>query len=272
MEATLKRRRRAGGADRGLEQLATLLLRTWQVELQRYLSMGREPDDVADPDDVVRHLTDTSGARRQRRIDNLTENIELAPARARVDRSTSLWMDVARIVVRNRFDPERFVRRQFAVLSPRMPTEKRSRLPQPEMLKSERAIKNYKAGHGVSITEIQAAFKSQLSRFKVQVAVLGQSRFYNLDSEGTWIAVLTNEEEPLSALFRYCTARRILKQAGLKQRAKFKEIAATYRTAAAIQYVFEADEYDEIWKDHLPEGWSEKAQRIYRSFYGFNDE
>lgn len=270
--ATFDNGRRVEAVDARRLRIANTLMQTYNVEIGRYFAASWDVDQVGELDDFTKNIGKLPSVERRRRIDYETENIEDQTSKRafKPDRSAQVWFDVADIVIKNKFDPERFIRRQFVVMPPKLPTEDSKNRVHPERFKTPRAIKNYKAGHGISITEIAAAFRSQRDIFKREVVVAGQSRVDKLDSEQAWHQVLVDDDMPLSALFRYCMARSILKQKGLQHRDLFKVVARTYRAAAAIQYIFEADEYDEVWKDYLPVGWTEKAQQIYRNYFGLD--
>jgi hypothetical protein len=67
--------------------------------------------------------------------------------------------------------------------------------------------------------------------------------------------VLLDENLSLSALFRYCIARR----------AKCFDIARRYRTSAAVQYVRQRELYDTVWGALIPPKFKMKAQSIRQS-------
>ena len=84
---------------------------------------------------------------------------------------------------------------------------------------------------------------------------MGMQEGEEVTTEQLQRSVLWDETLTLSALFRYCLARR----EGLK------DVAHHYRLGAAMQYMRHHEDYDAVWGDWISDKFKDYAQRTYQS-------
>ena len=156
-----------------------------------------------------------------------------------------IWPKIAAFCVAHELEPELHVKAQFAA-DPR-------RLPRPNMLLGERALKNYERASRVQAREIAQALEIQQrdllydAKWKVIQSrdEIGLDRAVQL--------VLRDRTTGYSGLFRYCFALR----------AGDVETAAMFRDAALRQYIFLRSLYDRHWAEWIPVSLRDEAAAYY---------
>lgn len=162
----------------------------------------------------------------------------------------SIWLHVAKFVIKHQLDPEHHVRSQFATRSQRD-------VPMPNQLSSAAALarsqdksEDMTADFAALLATQQAVCESKLvSRYEVSEETPRQ----------IWMHILLNETLPLSALFRYCAAAKKHKELDLTF------VMTRYRKGAAVQYVRSREAYDSTWGDWIPKKFKSEALEIYHA-------
>ena len=171
---------------------------------------------------------------------------------------TPIWPKIAKRVLAMNLDPEAFVKRQF---------QSAAKVPWPNMLLSPRALENYKRFADFDKIELADAFEAQTSAATTEVAVqLAVGAESELDA---WVTTLLSERVLLTALYRYCIARRLRYQH--PQEPRVQGIINLYREAAIMQYLRSPDEYDAIWTDLLPAAFRRRARERQNKGMEIND-
>ncbi len=237
-----------------------IMRRTYEVEKRRCNSQCLAVEFVPDTVPEVKPLGDMP-SEKQRRIDNLEDKPKTVEDTH--GRELKLWLKIAALVLEHKFDPATFIRRQFLVLPPG------SKSPYIEAFNSDDAIANYDRGRVTGYEDIKIAFASQLSTFRTHVAIVLASVSRKYTSEEAWAVVLTDEYLALSALFRHCMALSVSREAKTGDKRRFTTIASRYATAAAIQYMLDAEAYNGVWEKMLPSGYGVVALQTYNAYYGF---
>jgi hypothetical protein len=277
-EEEVPRKRRkidVGGMPAGVvnstpeRRMALLLRNTYEIERRRHENQRKSDEQAYDPGRFDKDLGQLGYERRASVTDNVEDNPGHdpgdGPGMARAG-AKLVWRQIARHLIEKHVDPEAFIRAQFVV----MPDG--GRTPPPEaFLNFSKSMARYKAAKRIAEQEIVTAFKFQQSKFRTTALVARRSHLIKTDEEA-WAAVLEDEETELSALFRYCLALTTSMSKTTGDRPRFRQIAAYYKLAAALQYISSADQYDEVWKNWIPEGFREQASEAYRAFYGAENE
>ena len=161
----------------------------------------------------------------------------------------AVWPKIARFVLKNRLEPDAFVRRQFQLHSG-------SFVIKPNQLYNGAALDRYREVAKVSRQEIAASLRSQqnaLVRAVRQFQDMAEIEGEIFPLSTIRASVLLDAEAPFTALFRYCMARS----------EKLNDIARVFRAAAVVQYVRDAAIYNEIWGARIPEKFKRYAEREY---------
>lgn len=161
----------------------------------------------------------------------------------------SVWQKIAVSLFRDKIDPVFYVQRIFAVISSRYENP-----PTPEQLLSERYRRIYAESLEDSEHELALALMIQSNLAKNQI-LLAQIDG-GVSMEEAVEEVLVNDRLALSSLFRYCLA------ASMRSK-RFRRYMENYRVGAAVQYLRQAEDYDEGWGEFVPNELRDKAESIY---------
>jgi hypothetical protein len=157
----------------------------------------------------------------------------------------NMWERVARFVIRNRLDPRRFVRAQFAIRD--------SKPIEPTSLLTDQAISLYHHQAQTDDEEIRRLFDFQRRRALAEFDKLMPCRTSRGWTDGDINrAVLGNMLVPLSALFRYC----------LTKRDGHEDLAETFAQEAVVQYLAQPSDYDKVWGDWIPQALKDLAAKL----------
>ncbi len=147
----------------------------------------------------------------------------------------SLWRRAAVFVIQHRLNPGRFVRAQFAI--------RLSKPIEPTQLLNVRAVELYEAQEQIDSSEIARLFHMQKEQALVEMDKLKPCRasrgWTDVDIRRS---VIGNGMIPLSALFRYCIARK----------EGDDDLADAFYAEALIQFLSQPDDYERIWIGWLP--------------------
>lgn len=172
-----------------------------------------------------------------------------------VESKDMIWLTIARKVIARRMDPGLFVRRYFASL------HSDSKSPRASMMNSDTVFNNYDRGREASNQIIRVAFRIQTETAETEMC-LAQQHEPKLTA---WESVLTDDDIPISSLFRYCLALKIALE---NKSRRFKDVAEQYARLAALQYIEDPDVYDEVWGEWIPAGFRESSDVVYEEVYG----
>ena len=163
---------------------------------------------------------------------------------------STIWERVAKFIIDKKLPVDTFIRRQFQYADGPYVIK-------PNQLYNAAAMDRYLRGRSSDHQEILLAWRSQHSALAVAlVACQDMAAMENEELSKTSLqaTVLLNEDVALSALFRYCLA----KSEGLT------EISRLYRDAAALQYMRHRKDYDQIWKNWIPNKFKARAAAVYQ--------
>lgn len=239
-------KRRKVPSEHPEDAVARLMYATYQIECSRIAGTTRKPEKL----------------NRLGRMDDERAEGEGEKYTSKQEKQLLFWRNMAVWVLEQHFDPEKFIRCQFVVL----PVG--ANPPMPNQLKGSQALRNYYKAREVSRSLIESALASQLSEFQCEVATRTVPN--GKSAEELWADILDDEVLRLSALFRYCVAVSVYCDPKTVNRSLVSPIIVKYREAAALQYIFKAEAYDEMWQDYLPIKWKQKAEAIYRNYYGLD--
>jgi hypothetical protein len=125
-----------------------------------------------------------------------------------------------------------------------------------------RAWENYRIGQDLSHDDIRVAFKIQRELAERKMVV---EQSLGSEAVEAWREVLLDYSLPLSALFRYCLAKSLVREGN----ERFESVAEEFRVAAALQYLRNPRSYDEIWgPDWIPDDFTQQARKVYERRYG----
>lgn len=155
------------------------------------------------------------------------------------------WPKIARLLIDEYIDPERFVRWVFE-------TNRLRSAPEPNHLQSPELIAAYLASvdPGEDRRRCTLVFASQRQRAAVDISC---QKAVGATDNDAYVIVATDRSNGLSPLFRYCLA--VI--------ARQDDLAETFFPEAAIQYVRAQDDYTAVWGRHLPAGFCDRAVRYY---------
>jgi hypothetical protein len=175
------------------------------------------------------------------------------------------------MVSEEEIQPEVFIRAQF--IAPNAAEEIRKDAPTPVFIRANRsrAVRNVRAAAVTLYNQIEEDLRQGLRRFKSRVI---QARAVTSDvptDEQAWAIALNDSTTALSALFRYCWAVQLLLRKQVSDTECFRQTAQRFSVAAAIQYHYDRQFYNELWGKLLPPGYGAKATRIYNRFFNLED-
>ncbi len=162
----------------------------------------------------------------------------------------SVWQKTAVKLFQEKIDPVFYIQRIFAIISGRYENP-----PTPAQLLSERYRRIYAESFEDGYKELALALSIQSNLAKNQI-LLAQIDG-GVSMEDAVEEVLVNDRLALSSLFRYCLA------ASMRTK-RFRRHMENYRVGAAVQYLRQAEDYDEGWGEFIPEELRDKAESIYR--------
>lgn len=118
----------------------------------------------------------------------------------------------------------------------------------PNSLASAKYLKLYNESCRTLLDEIEAEYDSQ--RLTCRDYLLTTAYAYGFPTKTQALRyTLFNDAVQLSNLFRYCLAHS----------ERLHDVAEHYEEAAMAQYLLAPREYDQAWKDCLPEGFRQRA-------------
>jgi hypothetical protein len=201
--------------------------------------------------------------------EELVERLKEAYARERVSWHRSLggpaefkdtiaweksWHRMADFMLKHRIDNYyRFMHVQF------MSHGNLGKAPTPRECYGKKALERWKAAINPALVkrEIRLAFEHQIDVMKHAVIDQRMS-IHKRENREISKLVLLDVENGLTALFRYCAA--------MKTQPQHTEIAELYYDSALFQYLLSPDEYEELWKDFLPEHFKREAATLRLSW------
>lgn len=161
---------------------------------------------------------------------------------------SNIWLKVAKFLAENRLDPDIYIHHVFHSVNRRFPV-------QPNQLCSSDSLALYREYRVIARQLIVEALRSQQEELKrglraaQEMASIAGRKF---TPKELYLSVLLDEQASLSALFRYCFARK----------AKLPRVAQLYQKAAAVQYLRNRDEYEEVWDGWIPRDFKEYAKEL----------
>lgn len=158
----------------------------------------------------------------------------------------AIWPQLALWSIQHELEPQLLVRAVFAARTDIMP--------EPNMLKGERALELYNHYRERYYELLQRSFDSQRRSVVVETTKLRVQYGDKWDQARIYEAVIGDPNLELTALFRYCLACA----------ARRKDLASRYYTAAVLQYVPCRDFYERVWKHWLPAKFVDRAPQEYR--------
>jgi hypothetical protein len=240
-------------AHQANESIVLLLANTYQVECQRY-----SPGSNYDPYKFAKQIGEIPSERRRGSDDDRCENIEDANTRSA---TMSVWFKIADLVRTRRFDPETYIRRQFAMLP------RGGKPPLPTFFMSDKAVANYLVGLIHNEKAIGRAMHIQADQAMRALGELRRS-VLKLTGEKAAIRILIDTNVSITSLFRYTMAMDYLGKNTTRDKAAFQKIAERFKEAAALQYVFDSEAYDKVWQTRIPLEFREEAHHIYNRIHG----
>jgi len=258
--------------SRAAADTAVLLMNTYHDCCQR-LRLSRMPNsDLAENMvSLTRFDSDFSGLTSEKAAacdENVEDNPDGKPSPS-VSRRKRVWLRLAQLVLDRKYDPRMFIQAQFELWPPGRLM--RYELPQPEAFLRPEAEQNYVTARQALAREIAVSFRLQRECFETEVAF--RRGWMNSDEEA-WADVLNSSDADisLSALFRYCLATSLASDPAVKDKARFERIAQRFLPAAALQYVYAADDYDAVYREWIPANFRDLATRLYRQLHGLDTE
>ncbi len=127
--------------------------------------------------------------------------------------------------------------------------------PEPSQAVGNEAISRYRLFTSASTrlertADIRSAFGCDKSLSTAEVA--RQKKYFKRDEAGAWRITLVTMTVNLSPLFRYCVACN----------QGWDDIAMQFQSPAMRQYLQNADLYDEVWGEYIPENLK-KIDRVH---------
>lgn len=156
-----------------------------------------------------------------------------------------IWPEIAAFVLANRLEPRAFVERQFRF-------HDRPSLLNPDQMLGKAALARYERGEKQTAAEIKLAFTIQKRRLLAEWH--NWQELAQVEELEALRMALVDESAALSALFRYCVAKR----------ERMADLARLFYLDAVVQYLRHADHYDKLWGDWLPEDFRPRAEKFYR--------
>jgi hypothetical protein len=150
-----------------------------------------------------------------------------------------VWPQIAKFCTDNQINPALMVRAMFYSAPKGLP-------PQPNQCKGAFALARYEKYTGF---ESQLELKTSLMyKFEAQKALaLGnvhRLKDYNgHDDDTAWRLTITSKHDPFTPLFRYCVA----------MNQGWDDLAVLYADDARYQYTRDAEVYNEVWGEWIPE-------------------
>lgn len=242
----------------GQAAIAELIRNTYMVEKNRYTAAVRPTQAQGQSPafgDRLKPAVTASRAKTHASVeDEIMSSVSAKP-------KSNVWLRIADFCIKRMYDPEKYVRYQFLNLGNQ---GRRATLPTAEHLMTPAAVTRYLAGLGDLTRELQSAFDVQRSTFEIEAAVIRQRLSCRSDQDA-WYTALNDVSLPLTALFRYCLARSIRDQESLSADVKntFHNTVRRFAVAAAVQYVYAEEAYDQVWKEWIPPDFKAQAKAQY---------
>lgn len=164
-----------------------------------------------------------------------------------------VWITLARFFREKEINPYDYINFHFQKQLITNPLE-------PFQLKTDKNWQDYEVWKKKEVKSILIAFRTQKSICTTNIQIV-QSNGSRASNKEVYVDVLTDEALELSALFRYCLARSL----------NLKDIASIYEQQAAMQFYCNPDAYLKIWKKWLPQGFHERARKLFKQTVGEKD-
>jgi hypothetical protein len=163
----------------------------------------------------------------------------------------STWEKLAEFLLREKIDPELFLRVQF-----QPETLKLSNPPEPSQLMTPDCMQAYdRALSGMdNLVAVSLITQQEIASSEVGFICAGGRSTADAIEQ-----VIMDENLELSPLFRFCLARSMTGE-------RFQYLARYYQTPAVLQYVCCAAAFNASWHQYLPMGFAGMADRLYK-FY-----
>lgn len=156
----------------------------------------------------------------------------------------NIWRKIAVFVIKHNLNPTRYVQAQFNI--------RVSKPIEPTQLLTEYSLSLYEAQESISEKEIARLFEMQKEQVLVECDKLRPCRARGWSDKDITRAVLGNQLIPLSALFRYCIAKK----------EGYDDLAEEYKVEALTQYLAYPDAYDRIWGEWIPSDFRSEARQL----------
>jgi len=177
--------------------------------------------------------------------------------RSRVRRG-NYWLRLAKQFTERGIDYQAYIDHVFNNWHAQFVTDRNHYAPQPNQLGNAEWQNSFlrDAQRGIHKDQKRRAFLAQQQEAHRAILEAQEYGMYK-DNRQVLKAVLTNSSLSLSALFRYCCAF----HEGLTEVQKF------YKMSALLQYGRAIRDYNEVWKEWIPETLREEAEQVFQ-FYG----
>jgi len=162
---------------------------------------------------------------------------------------TSVWMRLARFVVEHQVDPATLIRATFTAWIEETDSQNP---PTPLMVMRESSLQRARTLRGDLEADAQRQLAIQRESFRIGVIVTADR--YSITADQATGRILRDTSRELSALFRYCMA--VAKG--------YPDIAELYREDAFRHYAFNADAYDSVWGDVVPDDFRTDVAALRR--------
>ena len=173
---------------------------------------------------------------------------ELEPARE------SIWASLVRFLCSRKIDPVAYVQYIFQNIAWTV------RAPEPNNLKSEKMLQLW---HDGAEDRSRYVIQSLPTQRAVALGEFSYWKLGKLSDVDAYVCTLTHNGLSLSPLFRYCLARQLIPS----DPEAFKPIAKQYLIDAVRQFFSDSEAYTRYWVGVLPEGFIEKAKRVYSRYF-----
>ena len=235
--------------------VALTLANTYRFELNRYNNQRvGSAAEVRDPQPFEDNLAAFETPLSQIRHTGGSHSNRQTGLKARRD----VWLRLARTLINARIPPEAFIRGQFAA------PESAERVPRPDELLNPMSIDRYYQAIETMRVTVGTALSCAAQKNARLVHKMCQAP-YSKTPEQAWAAVLEDLDAPLSALFRYCMACKILVREKLQDPQRLQDLVDVFKTVAVRQYIFAPEAYDHAWAKFLPPNFAAEAEAYYQT-------
>ena len=169
------------------------------------------------------------------------------------------WLNVVEVLLPNDIHPVIYVRVIFRSLRGGSQAP-----PYPNQLVNQKWVKFFHEKSTAIKEGVDADFQRQCDYSKNTLLRYQRSLGYDLKSAMYYL--ISDEQAPISGLYRYCLAVSMLREPNkslVDDVSLFKSVAKRHLKTAALQYTCFPGEYDTVWKSFIPKKFSRSARQIY---------